>query len=244
MAKFEPRLEIPEKGNRYYITKGAGGWSPCIKGKPTHADLDVLANCTGYSVGRFNEIAGTGKNMKWLASTNAENMVDIAKQQGLTISQTPELGACACWAKGKVGVSSDGAGHVAIVEEISSPSIIVTSESGYNAKKPFWTQTRSKGTDGNWGQSSAYKFLGFILNPAKFNGEPYPMPTKTLQKGMTGETVKWLQWKLKEAKYYNGDIDGYFGTYTLGAVLAYQFENGLDVDGKCGPMTRTALSIE
>lgn len=243
MAVFKPRLTIPEKGNKYYITKASGGWNPCIKGKPTHPDADVLANCVGFAVGRFNEIAETGKGMSLLKSTNAENMVDVAKSQGLTISQTPQLGAVACWAKGKVGESSDGAGHVAIVEKISSPTQIVTSESGYNASKPFWTQTRNKG-DGNWGQNSSYKFLGFILNPKKFNGQLYNMPTKSVKKGDTGEPVKWVQWKLKTAGYYAGDIDGNFGVYTLGALLAYQFENGLDVDGVCGPKTKTALMIE
>lgn len=59
----------------------------------------------------------------------------------------------------------DGVGHVAIVEKIISPTKIVTSESGWNARKPFWTQVRNKGT-GNWGQGSGYKFLGFIYNPA------------------------------------------------------------------------------
>ena len=32
-----------------------------------------------------------------------------------------------------------------------------------------------------------------------------------------------------------------FGTITLGALLAFQFENGLAVDGICGPATMAAL---
>lgn len=243
MSKFEPRLTIPEKGNKYYITKASGGWNPCIKGKPTNPDCDVLANCVGFAVGRFNEVAQTSERMPLLKSTNAENMVDVAKSQGLTISQTPQLGAVACWAKGKVGESSDGAGHVAIVEKILSDTQIVTSESGYNASKPFWTQTRTKG-NGNWGQNSSYTFLGFILNPKKFGDDGYTKPSKSVKKGDTGESVKWVQWKLQSAGYYAGQIDGCFGVYTLGALLAYQFEHGLDVDGVCGPKTRSALSSE
>ena len=70
------------------------------------------------------------------------------------------------WQKGDTLKGTDGAGHVAIVEKIISDTEIVTSESGYGASKPFWTQTRKKGTNGRWGQGSAYKFLGFIYNPA------------------------------------------------------------------------------
>lgn len=243
MSKFIPRTSKPAKGNKYYLTKSTGGWNPCVKGSPTDPDCNVLHNCVGYAVGRFNEVAETGAAMNWLRSTNAENFVSVAKSQGLTVSNTPSLGAVVCWAKGKVGDGSDGAGHVAVVEAIYSDGTIVTSESGYNAKKPFWTQRRSKGADGNWGQSSAYKFLGFIKNPKTFDesGE-YPEPTRVLRKGSTGDDVKWLQQRLKDLKYYCGDVDGYFGTYTLGSLLAFQFENDLEVDGACGSKTRAALS--
>jgi peptidoglycan hydrolase-like protein with peptidoglycan-binding domain len=39
------------------------------------------------------------------------------------------------------------------------------------------------------------------------------------------------------------EIDGDFGKITLGALLAFQLENGLDVDGICGPKTAAALGI-
>lgn len=78
---------------------------------------------------------------------------------------TPRVGACMVWQKGATLSGSDGAGHVAIVEKVISDTEIVTSESGYAASKPFWTQTRKKG-NGNWGQASSYKFLGFIYNPS------------------------------------------------------------------------------
>lgn len=160
---YTPRLVRPEAGNKYYITKSAGGWSPAIKGSPTDKDCNVLSNCVGYAIGRFNEIGGYG-SCKYLPSTNAE--LFIQKNPGLEISQTPHLGACAVWRKGNTLGSGDGAGHVAIVEQIISPTEIVTSDSGWNVKNPFWTRRRSKGSDGNWGQGAGYHFLGFILNPA------------------------------------------------------------------------------
>ena len=161
MAQFVPRLTRPEAGNKYYITKGNGGYSNAVKGQPTDSLCDVLSNCVGYAYGRFNEIGGYGK-CKYLSPTNAENFIQHCG--GLTVGQTPKLGACMVWRKGNSLSGSDGAGHVAIVEKIISDTQIVTSESGWNSS-PFWTKTRNKG-DGNWGAGTGYTFLGFIYNPA------------------------------------------------------------------------------
>jgi hypothetical protein len=70
---------------------------------------------------------------------------------------------------------------------------------------------------------------------------PYPAPTVALREGDEGEPVKWLQWQLEQKGYFKTAIDGKFDTITLGAVLAFQFKNGLDVDGVCGPKTQQAL---
>ena len=173
---FTPRFTIPEKGNPYYNTKSNGGYSSAIKGKPTESGLDVLRNCVGYAYGRFNEIVGAGK-MVYLAPVNAEQFIIAVQKYGqpLTIGTTPKLGACMVWGQGSTSTGSDGAGHVAIVEQINGDGSIVTSESGYNAKKAFWTQKRTN-SDGRWGQGKNYNFLGFIYNPAV---EDTPVPTPT-----------------------------------------------------------------
>ncbi len=166
MSKFVPRFTIPEKGNPYYNTKKSGGYSEAIQGKPTQDGLDVLSNCVGYSYGRYNEIVGAGY-MKYLAPVNAEQFINFMnyKEKGVTSGFTPKLGAVAVWQAGATMSPQDGAGHVAIVEQINADGSIVTSESGYNAKKPFWTQKRTN-ADGRWGQGKNYTFLGFIYNPA------------------------------------------------------------------------------
>lgn len=185
MPSFKPRLTRPEAGNKYYIRKAQGGYSNAIKGYPTDAQNNVLHNCVGYAYGRFNEIGGYG-SCKYLKPVNAELFIQYAKKDGLTIEQTPSLGACMVWQGGPTQSSGDGAGHVAIVEQINADGSIVTSESGYGASKPFWTQKRTKGSTGNWGESKAkYTFLGFIKNPAVVE-----LP----------EGVRWVEVELGPAK--------------------------------------------
>lgn len=66
----------------------------------------------------------------------------------------------------------------------------------------------------------------------------------TLKLGCTGDDVRRLQQALAEKGYYFVDhIDGDFGKITLGSVLAFQFENGLEVDGICGTNTRRKLGF-
>lgn len=164
-SQAAPRLTKPEAGNPYYNTISAGGYSGAIVGNPTDSGCNVLANCVGYAAGRFNEIIGADKFMYLQYPPNAENFYDVAQQQGLKISQKPQFGAIMCWQKGATRSGSDGAGHVAVVEQVISDTEVVTSESGYGCKTPFWTASRKKG-NGNWGAGAGYKFLGFILNPA------------------------------------------------------------------------------
>lgn len=162
---FVPRLTIPEKGNPYYNTIGNGGYSTAIIGKPTCPGLNVYSNCVGHASSRFNEIIGKGRFVYLNYPPNAEDFIARAKQEGLTISQKPSLGAIIVWSKGRVGDPSDGAGHVAVVEVINEDGSIITSESGYNCSNPFWT-TKRYCNNNTWGNSAPYYFLGFIENPA------------------------------------------------------------------------------
>lgn len=227
---FNARLTIPEKGNKFYNTVSNGGYSRAIVGKPCIDGLNVLSNCVGYAFGRFHEICNNIK-MDLFDPVNAENIFENAQKHGLKTGKNPELGAIAVWRNGTLS-GNDGAGHVAIVECINSDGSIITSESGYGAKKPFWTQKRS---GANWGQSISYTFIGFVYQPEGTQVNIVKLPIK---KGDTGSNVEWLQNKLYQKGYLRHcEIDGYFGKITLGALLAYQFENKLQVDGVCGKMT-------
>ena len=61
--------------------------------------------------------------------------------------------------------------------------------------------------------------------------------------GSRGEEVRQIQTKLKNWGYYNGQVDGIFGSQTLNAVKWFQRKNGLTVDGIVGPATLAALGI-
>lgn len=237
---FKPRLTKPESGNPYYNTLSAGGYSGAIKGSPVCTGCNVLANCVGYAAGRFNEIMNAGKMLYLQYPPDAENFLDVARQQGLKTGTEPKLGAIIVWSKGKTWNASDGSGHVAVVEDIKSDGSIITSESGYGSKNPFWTSHRYK-ESGNWGQSSAYKFLGFIYQPQDVIVKPQKKVT-VVKKGDTGEEVELMQKRLADKGYLRkSEIDGDFGKITLGALCAFQLEHGLTVDGICGAKTKEKL---
>lgn len=224
------RLTRPEKGNLYYIRKASGGYSTCIAGKPTDPDCDVLANCVGYALGRYHEIAQRPE-FDLLPSTNAENLIHAAQQRGLRTGTKPEQGALIVWAKGAAGNAADGAGHVAVVEDVCGTSI-TTSESGYGAGKPFWTAQYDLPYD----YKKGYVFLGFVYQP-----EPVD---KYIRRGERSGTVKIMQRRLIAAGYLRkGEDDGDFGNITFGALLAYQYDHGLTVDGVCGPESCAALGV-
>ena len=65
----------------------------------------------------------------------------------------------------------------------------------------------------------------------------------TYDRGSSGELVREMQRRLKEWGYYDGAVDGVFGGETEEAVEEFQRVNGLEVDGRVGPATLTALGL-
>ena len=61
--------------------------------------------------------------------------------------------------------------------------------------------------------------------------------------GSRGEEVRQIQTKLKRWGYYNGNVDGIYGSQTQEAVRYFQRKNGLSVDGIAGPKTLEAMGI-
>lgn len=61
--------------------------------------------------------------------------------------------------------------------------------------------------------------------------------------GSAGSEVTQIQTKLKRWGYYNGAIDGIYGSKTVAAVRLFQSKNGLTVDGIAGTKTLAAMGI-
>lgn len=166
MVKYTPRLSSPSSSNKNFIHYSNGGYNRCIEIE----NGSCLPNCVGYSWGRWRELLG--ENPK-LSRSNAENWWGYTSD-GYKRGQTPKLGAVICWRKGKVGDESDGAGHVAVVEQIKSNGDIVTSESVYGGER-FRTKSYTKASD--YYLAKGYVFQGFIYIPIEFETE------KTYSKG-------------------------------------------------------------
>lgn len=225
-----PRTTKPESGNPYYNTKAAGGYSRACLGSPQVKGSNTLRNCVGYAYGRFHEIAQR-KQMDLFDPVNAENIFQNAISHGLKSGTVPKPGALIVWQKGATLSGSDGAGHVAVVEKVNTDGSIICSESGWNAKLDFWCSTYEK----PYAYAAGYKLLGFIYQPSE-------TISHVLRKGDKGADVELMQLRLSERGYLRrNEVDGDFGKITLGAILAFQLENKLQVDGVCGAETRKAL---
>lgn len=71
-----------------------------------------------------------------------------------------------------------------------------------------------------------------------------PALAASYRQGDTGNAVTTIQTKLRRWGYFNGPVDGVFGSGTAKAVRYFQQSNGLTPDGVAGPATLKALGME
>ena len=83
--------------------------------------------------------------------------------------------------------------------------------------------------------------LGILLFSVSSAAAEPASPDMPVKRGMYGDEVSKLQNKLKEYGYYKDPVDGRFGSGTLGAVIQFQMDAGLDADGIVGLSTWEAL---
>lgn len=165
--KYTPRLTAPSTSDKNFIHYSKGGYNTCIK--IDQQTGSVLPNCVGYAQGRLLEILGQNKVNWKLPAGNAEGWYDTALKNGLKVGQTPKLGAVIVWRAGVTHDSSDGAGHVAIVEEIKANGDIVVSQSAYDGDR-FYLSTLTKAS--GYIYSSSRPLVGFIYCGIEFEDEP------------------------------------------------------------------------
>lgn len=147
MTKYSPRKTAPGKDNKHYYSDNI--FYQCGYGMP---------NCTCYAWGRWYELLGSKPK---LCTRNAENWYGYS--DGYKRGQKPKVGAIAVWRKGIVGNGDDGAGHVAVVEEVYDDGSFNTSNSAWGGANFYMRRYYGNYNNGN------YIFLGFIYLPMEFD---------------------------------------------------------------------------
>ena len=144
--EFKSRKLQPKKDNKNYYSKLNPEY-------PKWVD-----ECTWYAFGRELEIGISESEMKKKCpTTNAENWYKDSKFEKRVL---PELGDILVYSCGKRHHSSDGMGHVAVVEEVFEDNSIRITESGHNMK----FQTRKIKYPYKYYLKSQYKYTldGFV----------------------------------------------------------------------------------
>ena len=77
--------------------------------------------------------------------------------------------------------------------------------------------------------------LGLTLSTAARSGG--------IAKGKTTANVKAVQNRLKDLGYYKSPVDGSWGKRTMCAVMSFQSDHGLTVDGVVGASSEKAMGI-
>ena len=180
MMKYTPRLTAPSKSDKNFIHYSKGGYNTCIMiDKSTGS---VLPNCVGYAQGRLLEILGK-KAVNWkLPACNAEDWLETAQMNGFKTGNIPKLGAVAVYRAGQTHNNADGAGHVAVVEEIMSNGDIVVSQSAWGGTE-FYLSTITKAS--GYIYNNSRPFLGFI-----YCGIEFDTPSNTNTSAGTSTTIK------------------------------------------------------
>lgn len=158
---FERRITQPSKLQGCYYASN-----------PFHQSGYGLPNCTAYAFGRFWEIIGVKPK---LSLSNAENWFDY--NDGYERGQKAKLGAIICFRKGKAHNSQDGAGHVAVVEDIYPDGSILISESHWKGNI-----FNTKRVSSDYFYNNSLTFQGFIYNPLNFE--------QKVSKYIVGKTYK------------------------------------------------------
>ncbi|AEM78901.1 peptidoglycan-binding domain-containing protein [Thermoanaerobacter wiegelii] len=73
--------------------------------------------------------------------------------------------------------------------------------------------------------------------------ERQQLGSRLLYEGTVGYDVLQLQMILQSLGYDPGPIDGIFGPRTKNAVMKFQRDNGLKVDGIVGPETMRVINM-
>ena len=141
-----------------------------------------------------------------------------------------DLGYLAGYADGKFGVETEAA----VIAFQKNNNLTADGKAGTATQSKLYSGTANK-AGGNAVKISGNNAGGRDAEGIASTGY------ETLQFGSTGDAVRKLQNRLDALGYKPGYTDGKFGAATEAAVMAFQANNNLTVDGKAGPATQRVL---
>ena len=174
-----------------------------------------VADCSGLFSWAFKELGGYmyhGSNTMWNKYCTSKGTL----QSGITLRPgTAVFLVNSAGSRHHVGLFI---GNDTVIEAKGTAYGVVTS------KLSHWDE---------WGE----------LTGVDYTNEGSETVVATLRKGDKGEDVRVLQNKLLALGYGlpKYGADGSYGAETAAAVMAFQTDKGLLVDGICGPITQAAL---
>ena len=88
-----------------------------------------------------------------------------------------------------------------------------------------------------------FALFSAVVIPSLMSGKTDISSDALSKYGSRGSEVRKIQQKLSSWGYYDGAVDGIYGTQTKNAVIYFQRKNGLQADGIAGPQTLAAMGI-
>jgi len=183
-------------------------------------------NAFGYNIGSRLTYGGTAA---------CSNSAQLFKNNGAFVHM-PEVGDQVFF------YSGGGINHTGIVVRVDG-SMITTIEGNYSDKVSLVQHNIGNSDVAGFGRP-CWNIVDGTSDDELPDVEPVkPQRRSILRKGMSGEDVRELQEELIQAGYDVGPdgADGEYGNNTYRAVLAFQKDHGLEVDGIAGPQTWEAL---
>lgn len=191
-----------------------------------------VADCSGLFAWAFKQLGGRiyhGSNTIWRSHlSNKGNLLP----NGQRSDGKPLLPGTAVFQMSLDPKQDDGENQSHIGLYIGNDQVI---EAYGTARGVILTDLVSRKWE-QWGE----------LKNVDYTGKIDTVPVRpTLRKGDKGEAVRELQEALVARGYDlpSSGIDGDFGNETRGAVIAFQQDAGLSVDGVVGPATWAALDV-
>ena len=221
------------------------------KEKATNSNLDdFTANAGSANITKYHRDLGIGQGSEWCGIF----VKWVLQSAGVSAAETPSnYKWVPDWQslyknKGRyhsrgtyvpkpgdlviISWSSNGSrDHIGIVESVDSVALNYISGNRSNSVTKDWIRQDNAMITG-------YCEVDYGSIPNNNNpGEPYPIPTRNISRGTSGDDVKWVQKFANDIMGAGIAVDGISGDQTVNVIRQFQSQYGLTVDGIAGTQT-------